>query len=948
MFLNAQSVCNKMDELRVLVACETPDIVAVCETWTNETHGDALFAIGDYEMIARKDRNDTAGGRGGGLLIYARKDVLAWREVETTVFNQCATIKVKCGRENVNVHFVYRSPNSSRENDAALNEWIRDMRGTNVIIGDFNYPDIDWDTESSGAKARDFLAAIVERGLEQHVEEATHISGNVLDLILSDGEGMISKVRTMGRLGKSDHETIMFHMSIDAEKTAELRPYFDHRRAKYGKMREVLATEKWDELEDMDVNEMWAHIKNKLLGLMQAFTPLRNPKKGRKPPWMNRELKKKIEDKRRAWKKWKETGRERDGEEYRRKEKETKKMIKNRKNGWEKTILENRKTNPKLFFTQINRARKTRDKIAPLQSENGTVFEPKEKAETLNTYYAKVFTRSNVEPPTPRMRTTERLEKITITKDKVETVISLLKEDAAPGPDGIPPRLIRELRNELNGPLTKLFTASMTTRKIPDEWREASITPIYKQKGAKSDPGNYRPVSLTNVVGKLLERIVKNEIEHHLESNKLMSESQHGFRAGRSVQTNMVDFLNTTTKWLDEGRSFDVVYLDFAKAFDKVCHRRLLVKLEERGILGDVLMWLKDWLSGRRQRVRVDGEYSSFEDVLSSVLQGSVLGGILFNIYVDDIDDAVVDQILTAMAKFADDTKVARVVETEEDAAAMQRIIDELSRWAKTWEMSFNAEKCKIMHLGNRNPQAKYVMDGVELGTTTEERDLGIRITNTMKPSRQCAVAAKSANFALSQIQRSFHFRRKRDLVPLYKTFVRPKLEFGVAAWNPWTEADKKEIEKVQQRLIRMLSDATGDSYEEKLKDAGLTTLRDRRERGDGIEVFKTLRNINNVEESRWFRRLRDEARPLRSNTAVENGDEKRREVLEIENAKLEVRRNFFVVRAAKTWNELPDRIKNQRTLNGFKNAYDAWKQNKESKNTPEPAVAEETGLEEA
>ena len=247
----------------------------------------------------------------------------------------------------------------------------------------------------------------------------------------------------------------------------------------------------------------------------------------------------------------------------------------------------------------------------------------------------------------------------------------------------------------------------------------------------------------------------------------------------------------------------------------KVCHRRLLVKLEEWGVTGDVLEWLKDWLSGRKQRVKVDGEFSSWEDVVSSVLQGSVLGGILFNIFIDDIDDVILEQILTAILKFADDTKVAKVVETEEDAKEMQKIVDELSRWAKRWEMKFNADKCKVMHCGNKNPCATYMMDGVELGVIKEERDLGIRVTDTMKPTRQCAIAAKSANFALSQLQRSFHFRRKKDVVPLYKTFVRPKLEFGVAAWSPWTEADVKEMEKVQERLIRMLSDVRGENYEE-------------------------------------------------------------------------------------------------------------------------------------
>ena len=589
MFLNAQSICNKIDELRLVVTCEGPDIVAICETWTNESHDDALFAMENYEMILRKDRNDTMGGRGGGLLMYARKDMSVWSGTEVTNFNQCATVEVKFSGENVKIHSVYRSPNSDRENDSCLNEWIRGMRGTNVIIGDFNYPDIDWETESSGPKARDFVTAIVERGMEQHVDEQTHRSGNILDLILCDKEGMVDGVRMLGRLGKSDHETIMFCISVDAKRTKEQRPYLDHRRADYKGMRATLATEKWDGLGEMDVNGLWLRIKGTIHELMKRFTPLKQPKKRRNQPWINNELKKKIEDKRRAWKKWKETGREEDGRAYKVKEKETKKMIRKRKNGWERKILENRKSNPKLFYAQINRTRKTRDKIAPLKSENGPVIEPKKKAEVLNKYYAQVFTRSDVEPPAPRRCVTERIETIGITKEKVETVISLLKEDSAPGPDEIPPRLIRELKDELTEPLTTLFKASMETRKIPDEWREASVTPIYKQKGSKSEPGNYRPVSLTNVIGKLMERIVKNELTTHIESNKLMSDSQHGFRSGRSVQMNMVDFLNTTTKWLDEGRSFDVLYLDFAKAFDKVCHRRLLVKLEEWGVAGEVL-----------------------------------------------------------------------------------------------------------------------------------------------------------------------------------------------------------------------------------------------------------------------------------------------------------------------------------------------------------------------
>ena len=596
-FMNAQSICNKMDELRVVAAEDEPDILAICETWTNDTVGNAVLGINDYVIAARRDRNDTVGGRGGGLLVYVRKEMYAWNVTENTSFNQCVTISIKCGGEDLNLHNVYRSPNSNRQNDEMLNKWIAEMRGTNVVIGDFNYPDVDWETGSSGARGRDFLKTTLERGMEQHVMEPTHVSGNVLDLILCDREGLINSVRTLGRLGKSDHEIVAFEVKLDPKRAGNQCASLNFSKANFSKMRTALASEDWNEMEGMDVNGMWSCVKEKLQKLIESNTPVKKIRKNSSPPWMNNEIRRNIVAKRRAWKKWKESGKERDGEAYKAIDRETKKMIRKSKNAWERRVVEKRETNPKLFYLQINRARKTRDGVAPLHDNGGEIIvEPQKQAEVLNSYYAQVFTRCDVAPPAPRRKTEARLDEIVITKEKVVAAIDGLKRNAAPGPDEIPPCVFHELKEEMVKPLVKLFRKSMRTCKIPDEWRDATIVPIYKQKGSRSDPGNYRPVSLTNVAGKLLERVVKNELTTHIESNGLMSESQHGFRAGRSVQTNMIDFLNRTTKWLDEGRSFDVVYMDFAKAFDKVCHRRLLVKLEECGIIGEVLKWLEDWL----------------------------------------------------------------------------------------------------------------------------------------------------------------------------------------------------------------------------------------------------------------------------------------------------------------------------------------------------------------
>ena len=217
----------------------------------------------------------------------------------------------------------------------------------------------------------------------------------------------------------------------------------------------------------------------------------------------------------------------------------------------------------------------------------------------------------------------------------------------------------------------------------------------------------------------------------------------------------------------------------------------------------------------------------------------------------------------------------------------------------------------------------KFFLEQVE-----EEKDLGIWMHSSVKPNTQCEKAAKNANMALGMILRAFHFRTKDTLIPLYKTFVRPKMEFSAAVWSPWTMKDEEILERVQKRLVRSLSDCHGDSYEEKLKKAGLTTLKERRVRGDLIEAYKTLKGMNSVEKTEWFDiRTNETTRPTRGNTVIVDGDEKMKiETLYKNQAAGEIRNNFFTVRVVRSWNELPEIVKGAKTVNGFKSAYDTWK----------------------
>jgi len=392
----------------------------------------------------------------------------------------------------------------------------------------------------------------------------------------------------------------------------------------------------------------------------------------------------------------------------------------------------------------------------------------------------------------------------------------------------------------------------------------------------------------------------------YLETNLLIFDSQHGFCKGRSCLSNLLVFLHKVTGSIDLGEAVDVILMDFAKAFDKVPHIRLGRKLESHSITGKLLRptWILDWLSGRKQRVCINGVI-----VFSGVPQVSVLGPILFLIYINDLDCGIINWIL----KFADDTKIFGVVNSIEEHAGMQDDLNKLLSWSKEWQMLFNVEKCKVMHFGRRNASYNQLASK-SLDEVLEEKDLGVTITCDLKTSQHCTHAYNAkkknkANRILGVINRSIVYKSKEILlIQVYKSLVRPHLEYCTAAWSPHYVEVKELLEKVQRRFTRMIPGLKDVPYNERLQILGLWSLEERRICSDLIEVYNIMNKLSNVNFEIFFEF--DTNRSTRGDSLK----------LKKKRFNTELRQHFFTDRIINLWNSLDEQIVSSTSLNCFKN----------------------------
>jgi len=924
LYTNIRSIMNndKRGELEIMLKEKDIQILGITESWGHEGIDDAELSFSGY-VLFRRDRIIGNKTKGGGVLLYVNNRLTAVQELgSSNEDSESLWIKVLIGdaSEVLYLGVCYRSPSASEDEikDLFVNVTKYAKYKTSLIMGDFNYKDINWqDLEAEGGTQSEFLNMINDCFLTQHVKLPTR-GKNILDLILTSDPTMVEEVEVTCPISNSDHNLLSWRINCGVEAVKHNVINFSYNRGNYEKISNFLNDFDWKEQFSIGTTEDNSiTLRCKLEECRDYWVPVRKQSGRRFPAWMSKNISEKIKIRNRAWSKFNKNPTLNKQEIYKQKRNEIIRLIKVAKRKYELDLVSRIKRDPKSFYSYVRSKSKVRSLIGPLLDDGGVLKgDGKTMCEILNNYFSTVFTVEDLTsmPTIEYMknrcdpdRHVEILEDIDITEKKVWKALKNMKENKSAGGDGFNSSYLLKINEAMVEPMTLLFKKSLLLGQVPNDWKSANITAIFKA-GDKKKPCNYRPVSLTSNICKIMESIIKEEIVQHLERNALLASSQHGFCKQKSCLTNLLEYFQTVVKILDDGHPVDVVYLDFQKAFDKVPHERLLMKLEAHGVSGKVHSWIKDWLKGRKQRVVVDGQSSTWTEVTSGVPQGSVLGPILFIIYVNDLGDGLSCKTL----KFADDTKMINRVGNDQEIEYFRADLCSIYLWSIKWQMPFNTDKCKVMHFGYNNRSITYKLGNKDLEVVKEQKDLGVQVSDNLKVRRQCSKAAGKGNRILGMIKRTFACRRRDIILPLYKSLVRPHLDYCKQVWSPYLRKDMDVLERVQRRATKLIEGYERLEYEERLRRAQLTTMETRAGRADMTEVFKILKGFDKVNHKDFFQ--------------IDDGRRRGHKLkLYKKRVRLNIAKYSFSNRICDRWNRLPEEVVESTSINIFKGRLDKY-----------------------
>ena len=781
------------------------DLIGIAETHLDSTVDVSKLDLTGYSFLKSNHPNNV---KRGGVGLYVKDTFPANSRPDMVTLPECIVCEVQLDNKKYFFAILYRSPSQSQiEFQDFMNNFelmLSKMSGENpycvIITGDFNCRSTNWwgdDIENDEGKL--FEPFTSDLGLHQLINEPTHSIGNsrsCIDVIFTDQQYLFLESGVHPSLHEKCHHQIVYgKLSVRVLSPPPYRRriwFYD--RANVAAIKKSIEMFPWkDTLSDIACpNQQVKCLNETLLNIFSNFIPNKIiTVRPRQAPWITQSIKNFIRKKNRAYKTFIRNGQPEDRlEAITNMIAHGSKLIEDAKDKYFTKIgrtLSNPETGKKLYWSMINKVlNKAKIPIIPPLIENDIfVLDFAAKAEIFNDYFIQQCTTIDTgsELPSTSIPNTSLLNGFSISDEKILNIIRSLDSNKAHGWDDISVRMIKMCDDILLLPLRLIFESCMSQGVFPQVWKQANVVPIHK-KNSKSLKNNYRPISLLPILGKVLEKLIFDSLYHHLEKNGLLNQNQTGFRPGDSTVNQLLSIVHSIFTAFDCNPTLDVrsVYLDISKAFDRVWHQGLIYKLRQCGVSGKLLMLMQSFLSDRKQRTVLNGKTSTWGTISAGVPQGSILGPLLFLIYINDLTDG----IRCDVKLFADDTSIFTVVHDPHTAALdMNHDLNLIKLWAHNWRMSFNPDPNKkaveVTFSKKRIPMnhPPIFFNDIPVKKVQEHKHLGIILDSKLSFNSHIKSIISKSRQGIGMLRFLSKYLPRHTLNDIYKLYIRPHLDYG-------------------------------------------------------------------------------------------------------------------------------------------------------------------------
>ena len=698
-----------------------------------------------------------------------------------------------------------------------------------LFVGDFNCKNPEWcQGDRMSMEGGIFKTFLDTKGLSQLVNFPTRFDiennrSSCLDLIITTDKSFVNDVSSYGPVANCDHIPVSFRINCKLPKIQSFhRNVWNFKRGDFNRLNVLLSDYPWDTLFVLDnIHDIVGNWTDAFLEMAKECIPytqiLVRPDE---LPYMTSYLRSLIRRKDRLFKQWVRTKKDTHREYYRVLRNDCTLKLRQAEANYIQSQCDSLEldSSTKKWWNTVKKLccfKKTSNTIAPIVNTDGIlVYDAETKADIFNQFYAGVSTINDPDSPIPtnNIATGPLLDSISISQHQVYELLSKLDTSKATGPDNIGNMLLKNCAPSISKVLTKIFNLSLALGEFPNSWKIAHIVPIHK-KGSVHDYKMYRPVSLLPCVSKVFEKLIFQEVYLHLRRNNIISPFQSGFTPGDSTINQLIHINDRLLKSLDNFDDAIGCFLDLTRAFDTVWHKGLLYKLEKYGIRdhangSKTLSWFTSYLHERGHRVTIDGKQSNIRYINSAVPQGSVLGPLLFLIYINDITDGIESDIFL----FADDTSIFRSGNDNKQLAnGINSDLNKITLWARKWKITINPTKTVAM-LFSKKPrpvtdfQIRLGNDIIQL--SDHHKHLGLWLTSNLNWKKHINEVATKARKRLGCISKHKYRMSRRGLELCYLTFIRPVLEYGNVLYDSATNEDLEVLSKIEVEAMRVITGA--------------------------------------------------------------------------------------------------------------------------------------------